>query len=79
MRAGSATYTTRSTLMGHRLEFDHPIFTRNSLLAQTRHGEVSGVNRVHFCGAYWRNGFHEDGVVSGLAVANAFAREAVLA
>ena len=62
-----------------RLEFDHPIFTRDSLVAQTRHAEVSGVNRVHFCGAYWRNGFHEDGVVSGLAVANAFAREAVLA
>ncbi len=62
-----------------RLEFDHPIFTRDSLLAQARHADVSGVNRVHFCGAYWRNGFHEDGVVSGLAVANAFARESVLA
>ncbi len=58
-----------------RMDFDHPIFTRDSLAAQARHHEVSGTDRVHFCGAYWRNGFHEDGVVSGLAVAAAFARE----
>ena len=56
-----------------RMTFEHPIFTRDSLVAQTRHAEVSGPQRVHFCGAYWRNGFHEDGVVSGLAVARTFA------
>lgn len=60
-----------------RVRFEHPLFTRDSLAAQRRHAEVSGVDRVHFCGAYWRNGFHEDGVVSGLAVARAFTREAV--
>ncbi len=60
-----------------RMRFEHPIFTRDSLAAQARHAEVSGVDRVHFCGAYWRNGFHEDGVVSGLAVVQAFARTAV--
>ena len=60
-----------------RVRFEHPLFTRDSLAAQRRHAEVSGVDRVHFCGAYWRNGFHEDGVMSGLAVARAFAREAV--
>ncbi len=39
--------------------------------AQERHGEISGRNRTHFCGAYWGWGFHEDGVVSGERVADA--------
>lgn len=54
-----------------RMTFEHPVFTREALAAQERHSEVSGPNRVHFCGAYWRNGFHEDGLASGLAVARA--------
>lgn len=62
-----------------RMPFDHPLFTLDSIAAQARHAEVSGVDRVHFCGAYWRNGFHEDGVVSGLAVARALARRAAAA
>jgi predicted NAD/FAD-binding protein len=49
-----------------RLSYEHPIFTPASVAAQARQGEVNGVNRAYFCGAYWRNGFHEDGVVSGL-------------
>ena len=36
------------------------------MAAQARQHEVNGVNRTYFCGAYWRNGFHEDGVVSAL-------------
>ena len=31
--------------------------------------EISGVNRTHFCGAYWGAGFHEDGAASGLRAA----------
>jgi len=53
--------------------YAHPVFTREGLAAQQRHGEISGVDRVHFCGAYWRWGFHEDGVWSGLRVADAMA------
>ena len=60
-----------------RIRFEHPVFTRGSLAAQALHAEVSGADRLHFCGAYWRNGFHEDGWVSGLSVARAFQREAV--
>lgn len=52
-----------------RMRFDHPVFTLETLAAQQRHGEISGIDRVHFCGAYWRNGFHEDGLASGVAVA----------
>ena len=36
------------------------------MAAQDRHGEISGVQRTHYCGAYWRWGFHEDGVASAL-------------
>ena len=50
-------------------QYSHPIFTRASVAAQARWAEISGVNHTHFCGAYWRNGFHEDGVVSAIRVA----------
>ena len=50
-------------------DFHHPLFTRAAVAAQARHAEVSGADRIHYCGAYWGNGFHEDGVVSALAVA----------
>lgn len=53
-----------------RMTFAHPAFTHASIDWQARHAEVSGSHRVHFCGAYWRNGFHEDGLVSGDAVAD---------
>lgn len=51
-----------------RFEYHHPIFTTRRAAAQARHGELTNANRSSFCGAYWRNGFHEDGVVSALAV-----------
>lgn len=49
-----------------RLRYEHPLYTPASVLAQQRQHEVNGANRTYFCGAYWRNGFHEDGVVSAL-------------
>lgn len=52
-----------------RFEYRHPQFTRASVAAQARWQEVSGINRTHYCGAYWRYGFHEDGVMSALRVA----------
>jgi predicted NAD/FAD-binding protein len=39
---------------------------------QKRHREISGIDGIHYCGAYWRNGFHEDGVLSALQVARKF-------
>ena len=46
--------------------YDHPVYTRAGLAAQGRWAEISGVRRTHYCGAYWRWGFHEDGVWSAL-------------
>jgi predicted NAD/FAD-binding protein len=51
-----------------RFRYSHPQFGIESLAAQARHGEISGVRRTHYCGAYWRYGFHEDGVMSALRV-----------
>jgi len=47
-----------------RITYRHPVFTPQGIAAQRRHHEISGVNRTHYCGAYWRFGFHEDGVIS---------------
>lgn len=52
-----------------RLYYSHPQFTLTSTQAQARWREVSGANRIHFAGAYWRYGFHEDGVMSAIRVA----------
>lgn len=49
-----------------KLQYMHPLYTLAATRAQARHAEISGHNRTGFAGAYWRNGFHEDGVVSAL-------------
>ncbi|KAA1194038.1 FAD-dependent oxidoreductase [Pseudohalioglobus sediminis] len=51
-----------------RFEYAHPVFTLQGIAAQQRWQEVSQ-GATWFCGAYWRNGFHEDGVHSALQVA----------
>lgn len=51
--------------------YNHPLYTRQAIASQKRWAEVSGRNRMHFCGAYWMYGFHEDGVNSALRVARA--------
>jgi len=53
-----------------RYQYSHPVFTLDGIRAQQRWPDINGVNRSWFCGAYWRNGFHEDGVVSALQVAH---------
>jgi predicted NAD/FAD-binding protein len=52
----------------------HPVYLPAGIAAQKRRAEVSGVNRTSYCGAYWRNGFHEDGVVSAEWALEDFAR-----
>lgn len=49
----------------------HPIFSLEAIKAQAGWELISGKNRSHYCGAYWFNGFHEDGVKSGLRVKDA--------
>ena len=47
------------------VQYEHPVFSRESVAAQRRQAEIND-DRTFFCGAYWRSGFHEDGVVSAL-------------
>lgn len=54
-----------------RITYHHPLFTRAAVAAQQRQRELNG-ERTWFCGAYWRYGFHEDGVVSALAALEHF-------
>ena len=61
----------RSKVIKH-LNYEHPLFTLSSINAQGRKHEVSGKNNTYYCGAYWRNGFHEDGVTSALDVCKDF-------
>ncbi len=52
--------------------YHHPIFSAESVKAQQQRQLICGVNHTHFAGAYWHNGFHEDGVQSGVEVAARF-------
>lgn len=51
--------------------FSHPLFNAQALAAQKQLGTLQGANKSWFCGAYFGSGFHEDGLQSGLAVAEA--------
>ena len=57
-----------------RMEYSHPLFTTAGAAAQRRHAEISATRHTHYCGAYWRYGFHEDGVVSALDALARFER-----
>jgi len=52
--------------------YSHPVFNRASIDAQQKRLNICGQNNTHFAGAYWYNGFHEDGVKSALDVCRRF-------
>jgi uncharacterized protein len=52
--------------------YSHPQFNHATIAAQGRREEICGQQGLHFCGAYWYNGFHEDGVRSALDVCARF-------
>jgi predicted NAD/FAD-binding protein len=54
-----------------RFTYAHPQYDAAAIAAQKRLGGIQGRNRTWFCGAWVRHGFHEDGLDSGLAVAEA--------
>lgn len=49
--------------------YAHPQYSLAAVAAQARWEELDGAQHTWYCGAYWANGFHEDGVVSALRVA----------
>ena len=54
-----------------RYTYAHPQYSLQAVAAQARWQELMGDQHSYYCGAYWANGFHEDGVVSALRVARA--------
>ncbi|UZE11058.1 NAD(P)/FAD-dependent oxidoreductase [Pseudomonas sp. B21-053] len=52
--------------------YAHPQYSLKAVAAQARWEELDGAQHSYYCGAYWANGFHEDGVVSALRVARSF-------
>jgi predicted NAD/FAD-binding protein len=59
-----------------RMTYHHPLYTPAGVAAQQRQHEVNGAHRTYFCGAYWRFGFHEDGVVSAIEALRHFKEKA---
>ncbi|MCF1426786.1 MAG: FAD-dependent oxidoreductase [Shewanella sp.] len=55
-----------------RFTYAHPVFNHASNRAQRRKEEICGQQHTYYAGAYWHNGFHEDGVKSALAVCRKF-------
>ncbi len=58
-----------------RFTWHHPVFDGRALAAQRLRDRIDGRARLHFCGAWWGHGFHEDGVRSAVEVARRFGRE----
>ena len=58
-----------------KITYHHPLFTVKGIEAQKRKLEISGVNNTYYCGAYWHNGFHEDGVASAIEVCKNFGEQ----
>jgi len=52
-------------------DYAHPVFDAAAIAAQRRLGQIQGRSHLWFAGAWTRYGFHEDGLMSGLAVADA--------
>jgi predicted NAD/FAD-binding protein len=50
-------------------DYAHPVFDVAAIRAQRQVDALQGQNNTYFCGAWTGYGFHEDGLKSGLAVA----------
>jgi len=63
------THAVKPDQVIKRVTFEHPLFNADAIAAQSELADLQGDNRSWFCGAYFGSGFHEDGLQSGLAVA----------
>ena len=57
------------------IEYMHPVFDQLAIQAQKQYRTINGENSSWFCGAYWRNGFHEDGVWSAIRAVEQFNKQ----
>lgn len=54
------------SLVYDRYSFEHPVFDRDAIIAQSKLDDLQGKNNTWFCGAWQRYGFHEDGLLSAV-------------
>jgi predicted NAD/FAD-binding protein len=67
----NATRPIRADVTWDEVTMRHPVFDRAALAAQEELTLINGDNRTWFCGAWMRNGFHEDGIASAMNVVDA--------
>ena len=65
----------RDDLIYDQVDFAHPVYDLAALAAQDTVRAINGQNATWFCGAWMRNGFHEDGFASAVSVAEAMAAQ----
>ncbi|MGB0660486.1 MAG: NAD(P)/FAD-dependent oxidoreductase [Mangrovicoccus sp.] len=70
----NTTRQLREEKIYHQTEFRHPVYDHGTLAAQAAIKAMNGARHSWFCGAWMRNGFHEDGLASGIEVANGIAK-----
>ncbi len=70
------TRKIREELIYDQCTFRHPVYNLAALHAQDRIRETNGTNRTWFCGAWMKNGFHEDGISSAFDVIEAMTSQA---
>ncbi len=69
----------REDLIYDEAEFSHPLYDLEAFAAQDTIRAINGQNRTWFCGAWMKNGFHEDGLSSAMDVVHAIEAEANMA
>ena len=67
----NSNHPVREECIYDTYSFDHPVYDAAALQAQSEIRDFNGTNRTWFCGAWMRNGFHEDGFASAVDVARA--------
>jgi uncharacterized protein len=67
----NANRTIREELIYDQVTFSHPVYDLGALAGQAQLRAMNGTNGTWFCGAWMRNGFHEDGFASAVDVVEA--------
>jgi hypothetical protein len=64
----NSTRAIREDLIWDTCELRHPVYDTAALAAQAQAAAMNGQRSTWFCGAWMKNGFHEDGLASALDV-----------
>ncbi|MEL6640020.1 MAG: FAD-dependent oxidoreductase [Pseudomonadota bacterium] len=67
----NSTRPIKDELIWDEVTLRHPVYDAAAIAAQAEAAAMNGSNRTWFCGAWMKNGFHEDGLSSGYDVVNA--------